>query len=198
LDRQEDYELVRRIRSSDRVTSEAAFDELYRKHRDTVFRLAARILDDRDLAADATQAAFLAVFRKLRGFDFRSAFSSWLYRVTVNQCLDLRRRRAKMARISLDDPTTAASVGAGDLRRGTPAGPGEDADRAELARLVRAALGSLRPRLSTVLVLRYMEGLSYEEIAEILDVPVGTVRSRLSRAHVALQDILGDSLDAYL
>ncbi|MCU0727280.1 MAG: sigma-70 family RNA polymerase sigma factor [Planctomycetes bacterium] len=198
MDLQEDHELVRRIRSTDRVTAESAFDALYRKYRDRVFGIAVRILNDRGLAADATQATFLAVFRKLRQFDFRSAFSSWLFRVTVNQSLDLRRRRANVARVSLDDPAIAATATIRDFRRSEPGDPGEEADRAELTRLIRRALASLRPRHTAVLVLRYMEGFSYDEIAEILDVPVGTVRSRLSRAHVALQEILGHSLDEYL
>ncbi len=193
MDREEDVELVRRLGSPEPSVRESAFAALYDKYKDRIFSTSCRILNDRDLAADATQATFLAVFRKARKFDFRSKFSSWLYRVAVNQCLDIRRRRARVVRLSLDDPDTPET--GTDLRRETPLSPEASAERGEMARRLRKAVAALSPKLAAVVVLRYMEDLSYEEISEILDLPAGTVKSRLSRAHEALEADLGPLLD---
>ena len=89
LRREDDHELVRRLVSTNGGEAESAFTELYEKYKRRVYATACRILHDRNLAADATQAAFLTILRKADRFDFRSAFSSWIYRVTVNQCIDL-------------------------------------------------------------------------------------------------------------
>ena len=177
---------------------EAAFEELYRKYRDRVFNLACRVLNDRGQAADATQETFLTLMRKARRFNFRSAFTSWLYRVTVNQCLDHRRRRSWRKSISLSVPEVAARAETEDSRSDTPEMPEDAAARAEFAAEVRAAIARLNPKLSVVVILRYTEGLGYEEIAGTLGLPLGTVKSRLSRAHAALEEDLGSKLDQYL
>jgi RNA polymerase sigma-70 factor (ECF subfamily) len=198
VSREEDFELVRRLCSGDPAHAEPAFDVLYAKYRDQVFNLSCRVLHDRALAADATQEAFLSVLRKAHKFKFRSAFSSWLYRVTVNLCIDLKRKVDRKKPLSLSEPRVSSWVGDGDPRREPEPGPEDRARQREFRDAVDHAVNRLNPRLATVVVLRYTEGLGYEEIAQILGVPLGTVKSRLSRAHAALAEDLGPRLDDYV
>jgi RNA polymerase sigma-70 factor (ECF subfamily) len=199
-----DVDLVRRLGSGGRAERERAFTTLFERHRQRSFDLAWRVLGDAGLAADAVQEAFLTVYRKGPRFEERAQFTSWLYRVVLNHAIDLRRRerRHRVGQLpgfgvgrgtrseSGADPSEATIEQAG-----TAATPEAEAIRAERSRTVRTAIERLSPKLSAVIVLRYPEGLSYEEIGEILGLPPGTVRSRLNRAHAALRDILGDALD---
>ena len=153
-------------------------------------------MGDSALAADATQLAFITVLRKAGKFKFQSAFSSWLYRVAVNCCIDLKRKRARTHSLSMTDPDVAMLADGGDYRRPETPGPEEYARQGELVQEVSKAISRLNPRLSVVVVLRYLEGLGYEEIAEILEMPLGTVKSRLNRAHAALEQDLGPRLDS--
>ncbi len=196
MDREEDFELVRQLGSRIREASDAAFRQLYDKYEQRVFATALRIMGDSSLAADATQLAFITVLRKARKFKFKSAFSSWLYRVAVNRCIDLKRKHARSRSLSMTEPEVAMLADGGDCRRPENPGPEEHARHGELVREVSKAISRLNPRLSVVVVLRYLEGLGYEEIAEILEMPLGTVKSRLSRAHAALEKDLGPRLDS--
>jgi RNA polymerase sigma-70 factor (ECF subfamily) len=193
----EDIELVRQLRARDRATRTAAFDALFRRHHDRVFNTAYRVMGDRALAADVTQETFLTVLNKSRRFDFRSAFTSWLYRVTVNLCIDVKRKRNRRRSLSLSEPETAGRVEGSTAHPNAAPDPETAARGKELAALVSKAIGKLNPRLSVVVVLRYTEGLGYEEIADVLEVPLGTVKSRLNRAHAALEADLGPVLDDY-
>jgi len=196
LDREEDFELVRQLGSRIRETSDAAFRQIYDKYEQRVFATALRIMGDSALAADATQLAFITVLRKAGKFKFQSAFSSWLYRVAVNCCIDLKRKRTRTRSLSMTDPDVAMLADGGDSRRPETPGPEEHARQGELVEEVSKAISRLNPRLSVVVVLRYLEGLGYEEIAEILEMPLGTVKSRLNRAHAALEQDLGPRLDS--
>lgn len=201
-----DVELVRCLGSADPREREAAFTILFERHRQKAFDLAWRVLGDAALAADAVQEAFLTVFRKGGRFEARAQFTSWLYRVVLNQSIDLRRRERRQRMASLGEPARS-SRGSESGSRHAPAAehaldpasprpsPDETALDAETAALVRAAIARLSPKLAAVVVLRYPKGLSYEEIGEILELPPGTVRSRLNRAHAALREILGPKLD---
>jgi RNA polymerase sigma-70 factor (ECF subfamily) len=196
-----DVELARRLGSRDRAEREAAFATLFDRHQRRAFDLAWRVLGDSSLAADAVQEAFLTVYRKGPKFEARAQFSSWLYRVVLNQSIDLRRREKRHRALSLgDDPgrDSSRAPSATDSGRDPESplpGPDVDARRAEETAIVRAAIARLSPKLAAVVVLRYPEGMAYEEIGEILGLPPGTVRSRLNRAHAALREILGDRLD---
>jgi RNA polymerase sigma-70 factor (ECF subfamily) len=190
-----DVELIRRLRGPDRAGREAAFAELYRRHAPRSHRLAFRVIGDSDLAADAVQEAFLTVYRKGARFEGRAQFTSWLFRVVVNRSIDLRRKSLRRTaergavRPGSDepppDPADAPSP---------EAGPPEAVRAAERTEAVREAIAQLSPKLAEVVLLRYPEGLSYEEIGGLLGLPPGTVRSRLNRAHAALRAILGPSL----
>jgi RNA polymerase sigma-70 factor (ECF subfamily) len=194
-----DAELARRLGSRDRSERESAFAELFKRHGRKAMDLAWRVLGDAGLAADAVQDAFLTVYRKGPRFEARAQFSSWLYRVVLNQCIDLRRRERRHRSASLTDMARAVDASPGSDIAGDPASPSPSPEAAALsaerARLVRLAIERLSPKLAAVVTLRYPEGLSYEEIGDILNLPPGTVRSRLNRAHAALRDILAERLD---
>jgi len=158
-----------------------AFDELVRAHEDRVFSICLRILRDRDAALDATQDTFLTVFRKADRYREQAAFSTWLYRVTVNTCYDHLRKRKRHPERPLPethdpiDPTTDGAFTGVELRPE-----------------IEAALDDLAPDFRAVVVLVDMEGLPLDTVATALDVPVGTVKSRLFRARRRLAERLGN------
>lgn len=195
--REEDFDLVRRLCAKDPAAVEQAFEIVYERYKDRVYGTACRILNDRTLAADVTQETFLQILRKARKFNFRSAFSSWLYRVAVNLCIDARRKQSRRRPLSLSEPEVAAWADRADRRREPTEAPETAANREELTHAIERAIADLNPKLATVVVLRYVDGLGYEEIAEVLAMPLGTVKSRLNRAHSALESQLGPRLDDY-
>jgi len=162
-----------------------AFGELYYRYKDKVFNTAYRIVGDYERARDVSHDVFLKVHTDAGGFRFKSSFSSWIYRITVNRSLDeSRRARRRKGDVSMD-------AMAGELSSRRRADRPEDAalDHESQSELL-AALERLSPKLKAVIVLRYFEGLSYEQIAEVIEHPVGTVKSRLRRAHRKLAALL--------
>lgn len=196
MDDPSDLELIRRLRAKRAAEREAAFSVLFRRHAQAGRDLAYRVLGDTGLADDVVQEVFLRLYRDGAAFEERAQFTSWLYRVVLNRAIDVRRREtrhradrsARAERADGDD--TDPIEGARD-RGADAATVFELAERAEA---VRAAIDSLSPKLAEVVVLRYPQDLSYEEIGEILGVPPGTVKSRLNRAHEALRTLLKDRL----
>ena len=176
-DHRSDDELVAAGRAGDR----SAIDALLRRHYPRLRALCRRLTGDADDADDACQEALVALVRGLPRFDGRSAFATWAYRVTTNTCLDeLRRRRRRPPLRPMDDE-------AGPTAGGPAPPPAPDVGDRVAARLdVDAALARLAPEFRTAVVLRDLCQLSYDEIAEVLDVPVGTVRSRIARGRAAL------------
>ena len=181
-----------------------AFDDLVRRHEARVHRLAVRMLGDADAALDAAQESFVRAWKGLARFQGASRFSTWVTRIVINQCRnELRRRRTvkHTQPLSLDAPgsmtgrngDTETTVGAA-----VPAAGGEpwEAVRArEVARALESCLQDLDEESREVLVLRDAEDLSYEDVAEILEVPVGTLRSRLHRARSDLRRRMGGVLE---
>lgn len=185
----DDRELVAAAKGGER----SAFDELVVRHQDKVFNMSYRILGDREEALDCSQEIFLSAYRGLQRFDDKARFGTWLYRITVNRCRDQIRRRGfrKYTRpISLDaaGPDQESEGGLEPAAREST--PLERASTDERTRLVNAALQELPGDAREILLLRDLQGLSYEEVAEILEVPIGTVRSRLSRARGLLRERL--------
>lgn len=163
-----------------------SFDQLVAKAYPLVFNTAYRILSDHDAAADATQTAFVRAFRSLRTFRRSSSFTTWLYRIVSNVCLDTVRRQKRHAQ-----SLTLESEDDQFVEREIPddrAQPERTALETELQQAVHRALGRLRMEHRTVLVLYDLAGFSYEEIAEMLKLPLGTVKSRLNRARLALRE----------
>jgi len=144
---------------------------LFQRYAPRVYRTALRITGDAAEADDATQEVFLRVHDQLHRFEERSSFSTWIYRVTVNLAID--RTRTKARRPGSIDGVDAQA----------PDSATAPAERGDLERAVIAALSGLSEKLRTALVLRYLEDLSYEEIADVLECSIGTVKSRLARAH---------------
>jgi RNA polymerase sigma-70 factor (ECF subfamily) len=188
-----DLDLVRQLGEGPRESREAAFRRLFERHRRRAFELAYRVLGETNLAADAVQEAFLSVYRKGGGFEARSQFTSWMHRVVLNHAIDLQRKekRHRPTRSTGMLGARSKDAGGGFEPASVGSGPEDAAIGAERAELVRDAVRRLSPKLAEVVVLRYLEGRSYEEIGLVLELPPGTVKSRLNRAHTALEGILG-------
>jgi len=156
----------------------AAFQLLFETYKDKVFSIAVYSSGgDRAVADDVTQQIFLKLFTAIRQFRGDSEFTTWLYRLVVNACLDERRRRRRL----LPWGETVA------MRNPSEKKPQEKQyARLEVAEAVRAAIGELKPKFRLPILLKYIEGLSYEEIASVMGCSKGTVASRLNRGHSQL------------
>lgn len=181
-----DQDAVARCRSGDWE----AFAHLMMKYQTRVLTLATRMLDNRTEAEDIAQDIFAKVFLSLQEFRGASRFSTWLYRITVNHCLNHLRDRARQHQ-------TLVATGPKDLIEASPASnPQWTLEQKERWALVQAKLQALSPEHRTIILLRDIEGLSYEEIAEVLQLEGGTVKSRLHRARMELKALLGPYLSA--
>lgn len=164
----------------------AAFRELYERHRDRMLRLATRILSNRADAEDAVQDAFVILYAKVGGFGGRSSFATWFYRIVVNACLKIRKKRAMAHELGTPEALEAAAVTAA----GRASGGGEDLDRDEATRALDREIARLPLRQRTVFSLAMIEGFSLEETARILGLKAGTVRYHLFMARDRLRDRL--------
>jgi RNA polymerase sigma-70 factor (ECF subfamily) len=167
----------------------SAFGVLVARHEKRVYRLACRILSDPDAALDAAQETFVRAWRALATFEGASRFTTWLTRIAINQCRnELRRRRTRKhgRPMSLDEPLPGTDATRAEAIADRGASAFEQLRAREVAEALERAMASLDPDEREVLVLREVEDLSYEAMAEILDVAVGTVRSRLHRARATL------------
>jgi RNA polymerase sigma-70 factor (ECF subfamily) len=154
-----------------------AFRGLFEQYKDKVFSIALRFSGNQATAMDIAQDTFLKLFSTIRDFRGDSSFDTWIYRMVVNSCLDHRRRAWRLLPLGSDHSAT--------LRQ-----PGDclaELLRSEMSGRVRSAVDRLAPDLRIAIVLRYTEGLSYQEIAEVLGCSAGTVASRLNRAHKLLE-----------
>ena len=189
-----DSELVDRFKSGDR----RAFDELVRRYQHRVFTLAMRWMGDEQIASEVAQDVFIALFRSLKNFRGDAQLSTWIYRVVINHCKNRKqyRRRRKMTR---HEPLEGDRGKDDDGPKRQLAGDGPMPDAAvhqtDAERLIRDALEQLPEDQRQIIVLRDIEDLSYEEISELLDLPRGTVKSRLHRARAQLARVLNRSVD---
>lgn len=176
-----------------------AFSCLVARYRDRVFNAVLRICRSRDDAEEIAQEAFLTAYEKLAAFRGVSSFYTWLFRIAVNRALSRCRKAGRMKTVSLFGPDE--ETGRGGARRPEripdPAdtAPDRAAADAETARLVAAAVGDLDPPLRAVVVLRDMEDMKYREIAGVLGIPAGTVKSRLHEARRILRQRLSCLID---
>ena len=182
----EDAALIRAFQAGNRT----AFDQLVVKHKDRLFNLCFWVLGDYHEANDTAQETFIKVFRSLKGFRFESAFSTWLYRIAVNTCknrlksLEYRKRK-KMVR--LENPGPSGEINPSLEIQDETQSPLSRLESKEKLMLISEAMNSLPSEQKTVMTLRDIEGLSYEEIARITGFNLGTVKSRLSRARLDLR-----------
>jgi RNA polymerase sigma-70 factor (ECF subfamily) len=158
----------------------AAYDTLVGAYQDRIYQVTYRVTGNPEDASDAAQEAFLKAFRSLRAFRGDAAFGTWLHRIAVNAALDIIRRRPPQTQDLLDAAATPTDAQDREL------------ERRELQRRIHRAILTLPADQRVAVVLRDVQGLSYGEVASVLQVPVGTVRSRLSRAREALRHMLAD------
>jgi RNA polymerase sigma-70 factor (ECF subfamily) len=180
-----DVALVERHRCGDLQ----AFDEVYERFGEMVYNLALRLSANRDEAADLTQEIFLRIYRHLGSFGGRSTLKTWVFRIALNHCRD-RLSRHFPAMQSIDGGPEEGSIAIADPGRG----PEDLAVAADEGRRVMEGLARVPPVFREAVVLRDLEGLSYEEIAEVLGVRVGTVRSRIARGREQLRALLEKGL----
>ena len=185
-----DFDLVRECQSAEEGDAAVeAFERIFERYRDRVFNLAIRLLGNASDAEDVSQEAFVTVYRKVGDFRFSSRFYTWLYRIVYNLCVDHKRRHAGGESEMTNREDGQAALG---QLPDPEAGPLELLAEGEFRqKAVERALQRLSSPLRMVIILRYMEGKQYSEIAEVLECSVGTVKSRLSRAHSFLQEVLG-------
>jgi RNA polymerase sigma-70 factor (ECF subfamily) len=171
-----DAEYVRRIQRGETET----FEILVRRHEKVIFNLLYRMLGDYDDAAETAQEVFLSAYRAIRQFRGDANFSTWLYRIALNHATT--RRKSTISRRQRLVPIEGA-----DLVDHVDVGPAESLEKKEIRERVQRALNELDPEDAMVILLRDLQDIAYEDIARVLKVPVGTVKSRLHRARQALK-----------
>ena len=189
----EEWALVEGLRAGE----EQAYETLLQRYEVPVYSLVARLLDDPADASDTAQEVFLKVFRKIGSFRGDSSLKTWVYRIAVNEARNHRRwfGRHKRQEVGLEtDQESGLSYG--DWLQDTSRSPFEVTLDHETAELIEAALAEVNPTFRAALVLREIEGLSYEEIAEVLEISLGTVKSRILRGREALRKTLANRLES--
>ena len=174
----------------------ASFDQLVLQHQDVVYAVAVRMLGDREEAKDVAQDTFVRAYRSLKAFRREAKFSTWLIAITMNLCRNRRRwwaRRRQVIVASVDEPTASGESLAHSVADPAPS-TAEVAQQRELQQLLLTTLATLDHGDREVLVLRDLQGYSYEDIARTLGCQLGTVKSRLSRARFALRARLDGKL----
>ncbi|HEY0096701.1 MAG TPA: sigma-70 family RNA polymerase sigma factor [Archangium sp.] len=191
----DDLTLVKRVRDGD----QRAFKLLVERYQRKVYAVALGMLKDKEEAMDVSQEAFVKVYKYLDHFKGDSSFYTWLYRITVNICIDVMRRKnsagGEMEEFDESAPMdlSEARIGALGSRLGT--NPQKSALRRELAEKIQEALASVPEKHRAILLLREVEGMSYEDLSRTLDIPKGTVMSRLFHARAKVQKILSEYLE---
>ncbi len=179
-----EQELIHSARKGDSM----AFGELMQAHQDKIYTLCYRMTGNAEDAADLTQEVFLSAWRSLSRFQEQSSFGTWVYRMATNASIDFLRRekRRQVLSMTMEEDSEERQAQVPDERYS----PHRLLEQKEARQAVADALAALSPEHRQVLVLREMEGLSYQEIGQLLDLEEGTVKSRIARARLALRDFL--------
>jgi len=167
------------------------FEELVSAYQNRLFGAMFVMLGDRQDAEDITQEAFTRAFLKLEAFQAKSSFFTWLHRIAFNLAIDLRRREKRarnIGKVSMD-------VASDTLQSSDPSPP-KQSEQSETQQKVYDALAKIDPERRSVITLRDLQGMDYAEIAEVLAIPIGTVRSRLHRARIELKELLADYIQS--
>jgi RNA polymerase sigma-70 factor (ECF subfamily) len=165
----------------------AAFGVLVRRYQDRLYNSVLRLVDNADDARDVVQDAFLHAYQALDGFKGDSLFFTWLYRIAINTAISLKRKHRVTLRMDggREDGGAVEPVDTSEFSQ-----PGYALEQAEQEQKIQHALNQLSPEHRAVLIMKDMEGQKYEEMAEVLQVPIGTIRSRLHRARMELRELL--------
>jgi RNA polymerase sigma-70 factor (ECF subfamily) len=186
-----DFELIRQCQSGDPADYEEAYHRIYEKYGERAYNIAYRILGHAEDALDVTQDAFITVFKKIENFRRDARFFTWFYRIVVNLSIDRKRKQASAPMAQGSEEGSFFS----DLPDTRKDSIEQLAHEEHVEKRVQKAFMKLSPNLRAVTVLRYIEGLSYAEISETLECSIGTVKSRLNRAHKYLETLLRPALD---
>ncbi|ABO50796.1 RNA polymerase, sigma-24 subunit, RpoE [Desulforamulus reducens MI-1] len=187
----EDQLLVERSKKGDRE----AFEHLVRLYENKVYTIAYRLMGNHADASDLAQDAFIKIYQALPNFRGDSSFSTWIYHITVNVCRDELRKRQRRPTVSLDDNSSDSNNSNTYEIRSNDPGPEEMLDRSETQAMIQACLNTLSDDYREIIVMREIQELAYEEIAEILGCSLGTVKSRLSRARQALKEKISKQME---
>jgi len=171
----EEIVLIQRLKQGD----EKAFEQIFRRYQKRVYNVAYRMTGNRETAEDMTQEVFLRLFQKIHKFKGKSSFSTWLYRLTVNLCLDHLRKRNAHPTESLEDIDEKALI--------YEKTPEDDVILRERREAIQRIIGSLPGKMRAIIILREIEGLSYKEIAEAMSCSMGRVKSLLHEARMELK-----------
>jgi RNA polymerase sigma-70 factor, ECF subfamily len=183
--KQEDLLLIERCKRGDQT----AYALLMRKYQNSVYNLCRKMVRNPEEARDLSQEAFVKTFATLERYNPVYAFSSWLYKITANLCIDhIRKQRMKL--LSLDEPVTSDEGTIGREIQDPGQRPDEVSERSEMRAAIQAAIDRLPEHYREILMLRHQQQLSYEEIARELSIPLGTVKARIHRAREGLKEIL--------
>lgn len=191
----DDLTLVKRVKTGD----QRAFKLLVERYQRKIYAVALGMVKDKEEALDISQEAFVKVYKYLDHFKGDSSFYTWLYRITVNICIDALRKKQALRgeQVELDEAvkmdTAEANIGALGSRLGT--NPQKSALRKELAEKIQQALETVPEKHRAILLLREVEGMSYEDLSRTLQIPKGTVMSRLFHARTKVQKILSEYLE---
>lgn len=182
----DDFSLVQEARGGDQL----AFGILLDRYKESIYRTIQRMVNNKEDADDLTIEAFGKAFHKLESYQPKYAFSTWLFRIAINNCIDHIRKK-RMQFLSIDEPVEADSAQdfANNLKSSS-LNPEESIIREQRFELMRNTLEKLSQKYRLMIDLRYFEELSYDEISTELDMPIGTVKAQLHRAREALYDLL--------
>ena len=190
----DELKLIKKIKDG----SIDAFSELVQIYEKKAYNFAFRMLRDKEEAEDATQEAFLRVFDKIDTFSGNSSFSTWFFTVLNNVCLDILRKRARRVNtISINQTKDAEDEFELQIEDSSP-GPYEELQKKTAMELLEESLELLSQEHKEVIILRDINGFEYEDIAKILGVSLGTVKSRISRARLSLRKILENNKELFL
>lgn len=181
-DRAAELELIHKCKQGETE----AYEELVRKYQTRVYSVCYRMVHNTEDARDLAQEAFIAAYEAIATFKEEFRFYTWLYRIAVNRCLNFRKKAGRMSTTPLE------AVDPGKLTEPVADGPDQKLERKLTREKVERAVDMLPADQKAVIVLRVYEELSYEEIAEALRIPIGTVMSRLGRARMRLKELLRD------
>jgi RNA polymerase sigma-70 factor (ECF subfamily) len=187
-----DVAFVRAVQGGDM----AAFDQLVIKHKDKLFNMVYWLLGDYQEANDCAQEIFIKVFKSIKKFRFQSSFSTWLYRIAINTCKNRIKSSAfrwKKRMVSLENPESSKQDNRSyEIQNSSPS-PENSLEKKEQIMLIQKAVNALPREQNRVVVLRDIQGLSYQEIADITGLNLGTVKSRLARARMELRNRLNSA-----